>query len=430
VSVGEGSVQDVDGWRPLDIAMIGQKGLPATYGGIEHHVEELGARLAARGHRVRVYCRDSYDEDAAGRGETYRGMTLHRAPTIGTKHLDAIVHSATSTVMALAARSDVVHYHALGPGLCAPLPRYLSRAGVVLTVHGLDHQRAKWGRAAQTVLGTAHWMSGRVPNRTVVVSQTLREHYAQEFGRDATYIPNGVDQPAAESFTSEQHLAPFGLQPYSYALFVGRLVPEKAVDQLLEAYAKVPGDRRLVVVGDSSFTDDFTERLRQLGARDPRVLFTGFTFGDALDALYRYAGAFVQPSLLEGLPLTLLEAASYGVPVVASDIPPHLEVLGRESGPGRRIVPVGNRAALAAGIATALGVEAPDPASAQAAERAGAGLLRSEVLAGYSWAAATEQLERVYLDVARPARSRRTARASTHGTVGGAGRPLPEGSHS
>lgn len=400
--VGEGSVE---GWRPLDIAMIGQKGLPATYGGIEHHVEEIGARLAARGHTVRVYCRDTYEGGTTPSRHEYKGMILHRAPTIGTKHLDAIVHSGTSTVMAMAKRSDIVHYHALGPGLLAPLPRYLSRAGVVLTVHGLDHQRGKWGRGAQAVLGTAHWMSGRVPDRTVVVSQTLQEHYRTHFGRDATYIPNGVDEPAEVPPT--EIVDRFGLQPGSYALFVGRLVPEKAVDLMVEAYAEVPGDQRLVIVGDSSFTDEFTQRLRALGARDPRVLFTGFAFGPTLGALYRHAGVFVQPSLLEGLPLTLLEAASYGVPVVASDIPPHLEVLGREPGPGRRVVPVGDRHALSAAIGTALGVGAVDAAAqrrAQAAERAGAAELRTQVLATYDWDQVTDQLERVYLDLARQRR--------------------------
>ena len=150
--------------------MVGQKGLPATFGGIEHHVEQLGTRLADLGHEVTVYCRSTYGN--APNGE-YRGIRLRNAPTVGTKHLDAIVHSATSTAMAMAAGADVVHYHALGPGLLAPLPRFLSRSKVVLTVHGLDHERSKWGRAAQAVLGTAHWMSGRVPNRVVVVSKAL-----------------------------------------------------------------------------------------------------------------------------------------------------------------------------------------------------------------------------------------------------------------
>lgn len=416
--VGEGSVE---AWRPLDIAMIGQKGLPATFGGIERHVEEIGWRLAARGHTVRVYCRDSYADDGAegsegsassegsarARTQQYRGMVLRTAPTIGTKHLDAIVHSGTSTVLAMAARSDIVHYHALGPGLAAPLPRYLSRAKVVQTVHGLDHQRGKWGRGAQAVLGTAHWLSGRVPDRTIVVSQALGEHYHQEFGRQATYIPNGVDEPPVLPPT--QITERFGLVPGRYAVFVGRHVPEKAPDQLLRAFADVPGDHRLVIVGDSSFSDDYTRELRELGSRDPRVLFTGYAFGDLLSELYRHAGVFVQPSLLEGLPITLLEAASYGIPVLASDIAPHLEVLGA-SAPGRRTFRTGDVGALTQALTAALEAAAGPDGPAGRAERDGAELLRKEVLAGYNWEDATDQLERLYLSVAPRRLFRRTAR--------------------
>ncbi|MEV6494672.1 glycosyltransferase, partial [Actinoplanes sp. NPDC051633] len=159
-----GSVENTDrpsGWRPLRIAMVGQKGMPATYGGIERHVEEMSSRLVALGHEVTVYCRDSYD---AMPMDQYRGVRLKRTPTLATKHLDAIVHAGTATMAALKDRPDVLHYHGIGPALVAPLPRYLSRVRVVQTVHGLDNQRAKWNRPAKMVLGAAHWCSGRVPD--------------------------------------------------------------------------------------------------------------------------------------------------------------------------------------------------------------------------------------------------------------------------
>ena len=175
-------------WRPLHIAMVGQKGLPATFGGIEHHVEHIGRRLVERGHRVTVYCRGTYGEIP----RKYHGMDLVPAATVGTKHLDAIVHSMTSTAKALAVRADILHYHGIGPGLVAPVPRFLSTARVVMTVHGLDHQRAKWGPAGRMALGTAHWMSGRVPDQIIVVSRALEEHYRSEFGRATEYVPNGV----------------------------------------------------------------------------------------------------------------------------------------------------------------------------------------------------------------------------------------------
>lgn len=384
----ENSAQDgertADGWRPLRIAMIGQKGLPATFGGIEHHVEQIGRRLASRGHSVTVYCRSSYGEMPAS---PYLGMQLRAAPTLGTKHLDAIVHSGVSTAMAMAARCDVVHYHALGPGLLAPAPRYLSHALVVLTVHGLDHLRGKWGPGAQAVLGSAHWMSGHVPHQVVVVSRALGEHYQREFGIDSTYIPNGVEPP--QELAPRRIVEELGLVPGEYVLFVGRLVPEKAPDLLLRAFRHVAGDRRLVIAGDSSFSDGYADGVRALAAADPRVQLTGFVFGDLLSELYRHAAVFVQPSRLEGLPLTLLEAASHGVPVVASDIAPHQEVLGSKSSPGRRLFADGDERALAAELSRSL--------NSIGAERTGSLSLQREVLAEYQWEKAVDLLERVYL---------------------------------
>lgn len=386
------------GWRPLRIAMIGQKGLPATFGGIEHHVEQMGRRLVERGHHVTVFCRRSYGQVSGG---SYRGMRLRPAPTIGTKHLDAIVHSGTSTALAMTGGFDVVHYHGLGPGLVAALPRYLSGAAVVQTVHGLDHQRGKWGLPARVVLGTAYRLSGYVPDRTVVVSRALGQTYRDAFDRQCSYIPNGVDDPP--------HLPPsgirqkWGLEPGRYLLFVGRFVPEKAPDLLLRAYRDVAGDLPLVMVGDSSFTDEYTGELHRLAAGDPRVRFTGFVYGDLLSQLYRYAAAFVQPSLLEGLPLTLLEAASYARPVVVSDIPPHREVLGDDSGPGRRTFAAGDQAALTQVLRTVL--------DGDAAEAAGAQRLREQVQSGYRWDSATGDLERLYFEVISTRRRRsRSAR--------------------
>lgn len=370
-------------WRPLHIAMVGQKGLPATFGGIEHHVEHIGRRLVERGHRVTVYCRGTYGEIPERK---YHGMDLVPAATVGTKHLDAIVHSMTSTAKALAVRADILHYHGIGPGLVAPVPRFLSTARVVMTVHGLDHQRAKWGPAGRMALGTAHWMSGRVPDQIIVVSRALEQHYRSEFGRATEYVPNGVIQwPAVPASALP---AGHGLVPGRYALFVGRLVPEKRVDLLIEAFRRVPGDQQLAIVGDSSFSDQYSRRLRDLAAQDPRVVFTGFAYGDELAALYQHAGVFVQPSALEGLPLTLLEAASHDAPVLVSDIPPHREVLGEGSG-RHQMVPVDSVDALAGAVSFMLQHPRPRDATSRA--------WRQSVLDRHSWEAATDQLEALYL---------------------------------
>lgn len=371
--------------------MIGQKGLPATWGGIEHHVEEVGARLAERGHDVVVYCRPNYTD---GGTASYRGMQLVPLRTVGTKHLDTITHSAACTVHALRHGADVIHYHAVGAGLLAPLPRYLSRTGVVLTVHGLDADRAKWGGVAQRVLHAAESMSARVPDATVVVSRHLQEHYAARYGTDTVWMPNGVDLPAPADPERVRH---YGLEPGRYLLFVGRFVPEKCPEMLVRAFAGVPGDVRLVLAGGSSFSDEYTAAVASAAAADPRVLLPGYVFGEDLAALYAAAAAFVLPSQLEGLPLTLLEAVSHGTPVVASAIPPHLEVLEAD-GPGRRLVPSDDVHALREALTTVV--------ADVAAERAGASQLRDDVLQRYRWDVATDDLERLYRDVAPVRRTR------------------------
>lgn len=368
--------------RRLRIAMIGQRGVPATFGGIEHHVEELGSRLAARGHEVIVF---NPDELRAGPLTEYRGMHVRSLPTVSSKHLDAIVHSGLATLATMASPVDVVHYHAIGPGIPAVLPPYASRSKVVLTVHGLDSERAKWGRGARAVLKVAEWLSARVPDATIVVSRDLAEHYRRRYHRRTWYIPNGVVEPTHRPAADIAER--FGLTEGSYLVFVGRLVPEKAPDLLIRAFRRIPGDLRLVIAGGSSFTDEYVRSLHALADADPRVLMTGYVYGPTLDELYTNAAAFVLPSSLEGLPLTLLEAASYGPPVVASDIPPNLEIVGSE-GPGRRVFHTGDEAGLAAAIERALA----DPA----AEREAAARFRSHVLDTYRWDEVADRTESLY----------------------------------
>ncbi len=365
----------------LRIAMIGQRGVPATFGGIEHHVEELGARLVERGHEVTVYCRTNYGDDHPAE---HRGMLLRHLPTVSSKHLDAITHSGLATLSALGSHHDVIHYHALGPGLAAPLPRMLSRARVVLTVHGLDDERAKWGKGARSVLRTAQWMSAHVPNATIAVSRSLSDYYAAHHHRSAVYIPNGVSRGVGQPPEAIRH---FGLEPGGYVLFVGRFVPEKSPDLLIRAFGQLDRPLKLVLAGGSAYTDGYATELQRLAAADPRVVFTGYAYGDALEGLYSNAAAFVLPSALEGLPLTLLEAASHGTPVVASDIAPHLEVLGKERA-GQRLFTSGDAASLTAALERSLA----DPAR----ERAGSARFRDRILAAYSWERAVLATESVY----------------------------------
>jgi len=369
----------------MRIAMIGQKGVPATYGGVERHVEEIGARLAQRGHRVNVYSRSNY---AKGAMDEWRGMAVRQLPTVGTKHLDALVHSALSTADALRRGVDVIHYHAVGPGLAAPVPRYLSRARVVLTVHGRDSLRQKWGWSARTVLSMAERWSATVPHVTVVVSRDLANHYEHALGRAAIYIPNGVDEPVRRP--ASEITKRWGLETDKYVLFVGRLVPEKAPDLLVRAFARLETDTKLVLAGGSSFSDSYVRSVEAVAEADRRVVLTGYVFGTVLDELYTNAAAFALPSLLEGLPLTLLEAASYGTPVLASDIAPHLEVIDT-TGPGRRLFNAGSVSDLTSALRDVL--------ADTALEREGARSLHDDVLRRYQWSAVVDQLERVYSEL-------------------------------
>jgi glycosyltransferase involved in cell wall biosynthesis len=367
----------------MRIAFIGQRGVPATFGGIERHVEEVGKRLAQRGHEVTVWCRTNYGERQPG--DEYEGMHLRYLPTVATRRLEASIPSALASLRSIRGY-DVVHYHAIGPGFASIIPRLGRGAAVVQAIHGLDHERDKWSAREQQVLRFGAWLSARVPHETVVVSKALRDHYRERYGRQATLINYGVDRP--DLVPAGPLLAELGLSSGQYALFVGRLVPEKALDLLLRAFREVASpDARLVIAGGSSYTDDYVGSLERLAAADDRVQMVGYRYGAELGELFSNAGAFVTASLLEGLPLTLLEAASYGLPIVASDIAPHCELL-TEPGPGRVVVPEGQAAPLAAALEVTL-AGGPEVV-------AGATELRDVVRRDWTWDRCVDEHEALY----------------------------------
>jgi glycosyltransferase involved in cell wall biosynthesis len=386
----------------MRIAMIGSRGVPASYGGIERHVEEIGARLADRGHEVTVFTRPGY---VAPDLHEYRGMRLRSVPAPSSKHMEAFVHSGLAAAAATSSRYDVVHFHAIGPGMFTPVSRYVGRQTVVQTIHGLDHERAKWGRAASTLMRTASWTSQHVPHAVIGCSRDLAAHYARVIGDRAYHVANGVTAPDPATADGSV-LAELGLRPQRYIVFVGRLVPEKAPDVLVRAFRRLADpDVALVLVGGSSHTDDYTASLRELAAGDPRVVLPGYVYGARLTALYSSAAAFALPSLLEGLPLTLLEGASYGLPIVASDIPPHREVLHHDA-LGSRLVPPGDDRALEHALQEVLADQ--ERAQARAAD------VRSSVLSEYSWDTAAEQTLAVYEEARVRAHATRRARHARH----------------
>lgn len=330
----------------MRIAMIGQKGIPATYGGVERATEELSAQLVERGHDVTVFNRREERSEPAAE---HRGIRLEPVWATRGKHTGNLTQSLSGVVRTLGNSYDVIHFHAMGPCLWSPLARYGGRAAIVATVQGRDDQRAKWGWVAQSSLKTAAWMSARVPHEVIVVSRELQRDFEAQYGRATQQIPNGanpVDWDRPDDTTAMDRLGLVGRQ---YILNVGRLVPEKAMDQAIQAFRQVDTDVRLVIVGGSSHTSDFVERLQTTAAEDDRVVIAGPIYGDQLHTLFRRADAFVTPSLLEGLPLALLEAANYRLPLIVSDIPPHMEVVESDA-LGHRVFRAGDTEDLAEAI--------------------------------------------------------------------------------
>jgi len=299
--------------------MIGQKGIPATYGGIERHVEEIATRLVERGNDVTVFSRFHYSKN----GDPVRGVHNKRIASIHTKHADAISHCAITTFYSMLARYDVVHYHALGPSIFSCLPR-LAGAKTVVTVHGLDWQRGKWGKFATWFLKACEQPAVRFPNATIVVSQTLGDYFKKTYNSDTFVIPNGTNPG---TIRAPNKIKRWGLDKGKYILWVGRLVPEKGCHYLIEAFRKTNTDAKLVMAGGSSFSDTYVQSLDRLRGDDERIKMIGYVYGDVLEELWSNAYIVVQPSILEGLSIALIEALSFGRCVLASDIPENLEVV-------------------------------------------------------------------------------------------------------
>ena len=302
---------------PLRVAFIGGRGLVSKYSGIETYYEEVGKRLVDMGHDVTVYCRSYFTPLQS----THQGMRLVRLPTFRSKHMETFVHTWLSTVHVMFSGCDIVHYHAQGPGLFSFFPRLVGKKTVV-TVQGQDWQRKKWGRFASFTLRLGEVASARLPNRTMVVSQTLQQHYRTGYGVHATYVPNGsmIRQRVPTSQIPE-----WGLEPDNYILFLGRFSPEKNCHLLIEAYEKLDTRAKLVLAGGSSYTNAYVDELRK--HQSEQILFLDWVHGPTLDELLTNAALFVLPSDLEGLSLALLDAMGAAVCVLTSDIPENREVM-------------------------------------------------------------------------------------------------------
>ncbi|MEM7583282.1 MAG: glycosyltransferase family 4 protein [Acidobacteriota bacterium] len=302
----------------LKIAFLGARGVIGTYSGIETYYEEVGSRLAERGHEVTAYCRSYFTPDVA----SHRGIRVRRLPSLRSKHLETLSHSLLGTFDCLLRDFDIVQYHAIGSAPLSFVPRLVGHKTVV-SVRGLDWQRAKWGWFARNSLRFGEWASARCPTATAVVSKTLQQHYQREHGRTPTMIPNAVvlGEPRPINVLAEH-----GLEQDGFLLFAGRISPEKGVHTLLEALRPLARHKKLVVAGGTSYSDDYIRRIE--AAAWDEVVFLGRVGREVMEELYSACYAFILPSVMEGLSIALLESLSYGNCIVTTDIPENLEVVG------------------------------------------------------------------------------------------------------
>jgi glycosyltransferase involved in cell wall biosynthesis len=364
--------------RPLRIALAGTRGVPARYSGFETCAEQLGARLVERGHDVTVYCRAHHSPTS---DPLYRGMRRVMVPTLRQKCLDTIVHAGLSTFHALARRFDVILYFIAGNSPVVWIPRLVGTR-TVLNVDGLDWRRDKWPPVAKQYLQLAERLATRLPNACVTDSHVVQAYYREQFHHDPIYIPYGSEldrRPPGET------LARYGLTPGRYVLFVGRLVAENAVDHLIDAFPMVQTDFKCVIVGGSSYADAYVEILRQKAEADPRIVLTGYIFGEGYQELGSHAGVFVETSGVGGTHPALVEAMAFDRCVIVHDTPENLETIG---GAGRSYAGVGGARALASGLQDLLDHPEQRADLGQAAGR--------RARTHYTWTAVTDAYERLF----------------------------------
>lgn len=320
----------------MKIAMIGQKGIPALYGGVERHVEELSIHLVSLGHFVFAYTRPWYEKESKIKNQKlkiYKGVNLISLPSIYTKHLDAITHTLFASIHALFQNYDIIHYHGIGPSLLSWIPRFLKpKTKVIVTFHSRDTKHQKWGWFARLILTSGEWMSCKIPHQTITVSKALQDYCKKRYGKETIYIPNGITtQDNTFSKIDNLSLEEFNLEEKKYILMVSRLVRHKGVHYLIEAYKnldpKLQANYKLVIVGGSVFTDDYVKFLKEKAKGNENIIFTGSQSGKILETLFKGAYLFVLPSEDEGLSVAILEAMNYGIPVLASDISGNMELV-------------------------------------------------------------------------------------------------------
>lgn len=361
----------------MKIGVIGTRGFPEIQGGLETHCLELYSRIADRYNvQITVYRRKPY-LDNRNRNAKYRNIRFVDFWVPKSKNIETFLHAFYSAIHAIFQKYDIVHFHNTGPGFFMPLLR-LTKTRIVFTYHNVSYTQKKWGKFARGFLSLSEQISLKGADYVIFISdviktEMLRKYHLQHW----KVIPNGVNIPA-KSVLSD-YIESLGLSKEKYIIGVGRFLEEKGFDVLIRAYKKANvKDFRLVLVGDTDYPTDYSSRLRN-DAKISNVVLTGFIKGDKLQQIYTFARLFVIPSYAEGHPIALLEAMSYGIDVLASDIPANLQVdLNKND-----YFKVGNEDDLAEKILTKLSItEVPD--------------YSEQLLSKYNWENIVDETFRIY----------------------------------
>lgn len=310
------------------IAMIGHKRIPSREGGVEIVVDEISTRLVQQGYHVDAYNRHGYHvsgkEFDEKRGKIYNGIRLITVPTFKSSSLNAIVYSVLATFRALFGGYGILHYHAEGPCVMVGVAKFFGKK-VVATIHGLDWQRSKWGNLASKVLKYGEKKAALKADEVIVLSKNVQDYFRETYNRKTHFIPNGIERP--EKKCCKEITEKYGLKGNDYILFLARLVPEKGVHYLIEAYQQLHTDKRLVIAGGNSHAEEYIHKIHEDVRGNDKIIMTGFVQGSLLEELFSNAYLFVLPSDIEGMALSLLEAMSYGNCCLVSNIPENMEVV-------------------------------------------------------------------------------------------------------
>ena len=313
----------------MKIAMIGHKRIPSREGGVEIVVEEISTRLIKHGHEVTVYNRkgknvqDKTVDIEKHKLKEYNGIKIITIPTINKKGLDALIYSFFASIAVSFKKYDIIHYHAEGSCAMLWIPK-LFRKKIIVTIHGLDWKRSKWSGFASKYIKFGEKMAVKYADEIIVLSEGVQKYFKDTYNKETSFIQNGVNKPITRKANIIEEK--YKLKKDEYILFLARIVPEKGLHYLIEAFQKIDTDKKLVIAGGASHTNDYLEKIKKMVQKDTRIIMTGFVQGEELEELYSNCFLYCLPSDVEGMPLSLLEAMSYGCKCLVSDIEENTQV--------------------------------------------------------------------------------------------------------